>query len=589
MTLNLSLPREELAFKPKIVVMGVGGAGGNAVANMILAQLDGVDFIVANTDAQALQMIPCETRIQLGNAVTAGLGAGSEPDIGRRAAEESTDEIIKALEGTNMLFITAGMGGGTGTGAAPVIAKAARQAGILTVGVVTKPFIFEGKRRTALADAGIEMMEENCDTLLVIPNQNLFRVANDKTTFADAFKMADDVLFSGVRSISELMTKPGLVNLDFADVRTLMTMAGKAMLGSGEATGEQRAMEAADAAIENPLLDDIAINGAQGALINICGGTDMSLFEVDVAASRIRDVLSIDANVIFGASQSPELDGKIRVSLVATGIGVEADALHGDTFEETLKKSSAASSAAESGSSHANSQQNRRVREEFMDDDALGLTRNPFGYTKPKVDRLQAAPSQAASRDAAPYAAISQAPLAAAAAERASVPPADDVLDVQLNDGFRNDELPQSQPTASIEPISRNVYALEQPEQNPLRGVVMDGGDFGAYDDRQAPTSHPLARFGKPPANLAVAKPTTAEQAASHGGDLELSRFEQQSREMPSPQAYAPAASQTHKPAQPNQSLMDVFQPTNQREDDDLSQMDEELIDVPAFLRRQAN
>ncbi len=320
MSLSVSLPPEQASFRPRIVVLGVGGAGGNAVHNMIRSQLEGVEFMLANTDAQAMQLVPCDHRIQLGRQLTAGLGAGADPNVGHKAAEESAEDIAAALSGTHMVFITAGMGGGTGTGAAPVIANIARQMGILTVGVVTKPFDFEGQRRQRLAEEGIEQMAKHVDTLLVIPNQNLFRVANDQTTFADAFRMADEILYTGVRSISDLMTRPGLVNLDFADVRSLMTVAGKAMLGSGEASGESRAIEAAEAAIFNPLLDDVSINGANGALINVAGGSDMSLFEVATAATRIKDVLAPDANVVFGTSQSSELDGKIRVSLVATGI-----------------------------------------------------------------------------------------------------------------------------------------------------------------------------------------------------------------------------------------------------------------------------
>ncbi len=320
MSLSVSLPQDQASFRPRIVVLGVGGAGGNAVHNMIRSQLEGVEFMLANTDAQAMQLVPCDARIQLGRQLTAGLGAGADPNVGHKAAEESAEDIAAALSGSHMVFITAGMGGGTGTGAAPVIANIARHMGILTVGVVTKPFDFEGQRRQRLADEGIEQMAKHVDTLLVIPNQNLFRVANDQTTFADAFRMADEILYTGVRSISDLMTRPGLVNLDFADVRSLMTVAGKAMLGSGEASGESRAIEAAEAAIFNPLLDDVSINGANGALINVAGGSDMSLFEVAAAATRIKDVLAPDANVVFGTSQSSELDGKIRVSLVATGI-----------------------------------------------------------------------------------------------------------------------------------------------------------------------------------------------------------------------------------------------------------------------------
>jgi cell division protein FtsZ len=313
----------ELELKPKITVIGVGGAGGNAVNNMIRAKLEGVEFVVANTDAQALtqSLVTPERRIQLGLSVTQGLGAGSKPDVGRSAAEESNDQVIDHLKGSNMVFITGGMGGGTGTGAAPVIARAAREIGILTVGVVTKPFHFEGSHRTRTAEKGIEELQQYVDTLIIIPNQNLFRIANERTTFADAFKLADDVLYSGVRGVTDLMMMPGLINLDFADIRAVMGEMGKAMMGTGEAQGDRRALDAAEAAISNPLLDDVSMNGARGVLINITGGYDMTLYEVDEAANRIRDEVDPEANIIFGSTFDEKLNGTIRVSVVATGIG----------------------------------------------------------------------------------------------------------------------------------------------------------------------------------------------------------------------------------------------------------------------------
>jgi cell division protein FtsZ len=320
------LPGAPSELKPRITVIGVGGAGGNAVNNMISSRLEGVEFIVANTDSQALAQSRTERRIQLGTAVTQGLGAGSRPDIGRAAAEESMDELTGMLTGCNMVFITAGMGGGTGTGAAPVIARAARDMGILTVGVVTKPFHFEGAHRMRTAEAGIEELTQYVDTLIIIPNQNLFRVATERTTFADAFKMADDVLHSGVRGVTDLMVMPGLINLDFADIRTVMSEMGKAMMGTGEAEGDKRAVEASEAAISNPLLDDTSMKGAKGVLINITGGLDMTLFEVDEAANRIRDEVDPDANIIFGSTFDEKLNGKMRVSVVATGIESEAAA-----------------------------------------------------------------------------------------------------------------------------------------------------------------------------------------------------------------------------------------------------------------------
>jgi len=320
MTINLKVP-DLTELKPRITVFGVGGAGGNAVNNMIASGLRGIDFVVANTDAQALLSSSAERRIQMGAHVTEGLGAGSKPDIGAAAAEEAMADIKAHLAGCHMTFITAGMGGGTGTGAAPVIARASREEGILTVGVVTKPFQFEGHRRMRAAEAGIMELQKYVDTLLVIPNQNLFRVANEKTTFADAFAMADDVLRSGVSCITDLMVKEGLINLDFADVRTIMAGMGKAMMGTGESSGDRRAIEAAEAAISNPLLDDVSMKGASGLLVSITGGNDLTLYEVDEAASRIREEADPEANIIVGATFDDELDGSIRVSVVATGLG----------------------------------------------------------------------------------------------------------------------------------------------------------------------------------------------------------------------------------------------------------------------------
>jgi cell division protein FtsZ len=319
MTINLNVP-DIRELKPRITVFGVGGAGGNAVNNMITAGLQGVEFVVANTDAQALTMSKAERIVQMGTQVTQGLGAGSQPDVGAAAAQEVIDEIRDHLSGANMVFVTAGMGGGTGTGAAPVIARTAREMGILTVGVVTKPFHFEGMRRMRTAESGIAELHKVVDTLLIIPNQNLFRVANEKTTFADAFAMADQVLYSGVACITDLMVKEGLINLDFADVRAVMREMGKAMMGTGEASGEKRALTAAEAAIANPLIDDSSMKGARGLLISITGGRDLTLFEVDEAATRIREEVDQDANIIVGATFDETLDGVIRVSVVATGI-----------------------------------------------------------------------------------------------------------------------------------------------------------------------------------------------------------------------------------------------------------------------------
>ena len=333
MTINLKAP-ELRELKPHIMVAGIGGAGGNAVNNMIVSGLLGVEFIVANTDAQALTSSKAERIIQMGLQVTEGLGAGSQPEVGRAAAEEAIEEIRDHLSGAHMVFVTAGMGGGTGTGAAPVIARAARDMGILTVGVVTKPFQFEGARRMRIAEAGISELQKSVDTLIIIPNQNLFRIANEKTTFADAFAMADQVLYSGVACITDLMVKEGLINLDFADVRAIMREMGKAMMGTGEASGEKRAILAAEAAIANPLLDEVSMKGARGLLISITGGNDLTLYEVDEAAGRIRQEVDEDANIILGATFDESLDGIIRVSVVATGID-HADTAYEPTAAET--------------------------------------------------------------------------------------------------------------------------------------------------------------------------------------------------------------------------------------------------------------
>ncbi len=324
MTITFKMPHPEPDLKPRITVVGVGGAGGNAVNNMIINKLEGVEFVVTNTDAQALAQSRAERRIQLGRQITQGLGAGSRPDVGKAAAEEAIDEIIEQIQNSNMVFITAGMGGGTGTGAAPVVARAAREQGILTVGVVTKPFQFEGLNRQRIADEGIAELQHYVDTLIIIPNQNLFRIANEKTTFAQAFELADNVLYSGVRGVTDLMVMPGLINLDFADVRQVMSEMGKAMMGTGEAEGESRATAAAEAAISNPLLDDVSMEGAKGVLINITGGMDMTLFEVDEAANRIRSEVDPAANIIFGSTFDESLEGKVRISVIATGIDAEA-------------------------------------------------------------------------------------------------------------------------------------------------------------------------------------------------------------------------------------------------------------------------
>jgi cell division protein FtsZ len=397
MALNLT-PPDISELKPRITVFGVGGAGGNAVNNMISAGLQGVDFVVANTDAQALTMSKAQRIVQMGTQVTQGLGAGSQPDVGAAAAQEVIDEIRDHLSGANMVFVTAGMGGGTGTGAAPVIAKTARDMGILTVGVVTKPFHFEGQRRMRTAESGIAELHKVVDTLLIIPNQNLFRVANEKTTFADAFAMADQVLYSGVACITDLMVKEGLINLDFADVRAVMREMGKAMMGTGEASGEKRALTAAEAAIANPLIDDSSMKGARGLLISITGGKDLTLFEVDEAATRIREEVDQDANIIVGATFDETLDGIIRVSVVATGIEQAA-----------IAKAAAPAAAAAISAAAPPDSRLVDVTAKLRADNQRAVT-----ATAQKSDAPRPAPAAAAAR--APANSIERAALAAIAA-----------------------------------------------------------------------------------------------------------------------------------------------------------------------------
>ncbi len=397
MSINLKAP-ELRELKPHIMVAGVGGAGGNAVNNMIVSGLLGVEFIVANTDAQALTSSKAERIIQMGLQVTEGLGAGSQPEVGRAAAEEAIEEIRDHLSGAHMVFVTAGMGGGTGTGAAPVIARAARDMGILTVGVVTKPFQFEGARRMRVAEVGISELQKSVDTLIIIPNQNLFRIANEKTTFADAFAMADQVLYSGVACITDLMVKEGLINLDFADVRAIMREMGKAMMGTGEASGEKRAILAAEAAIANPLLDEVSMKGARGLLISITGGNDLTLYEVDEAAGRIRQEVDEDANIILGATFDESLDGIVRVSVVATGIdhaigNYEPTAAETRIAEVTnrLRAQTAARPIETAQPRHQNAPQETYAAAEYYDDNAKA-SGQPFGAPGNGVHIQEVAP-----------------------------------------------------------------------------------------------------------------------------------------------------------------------------------------------------
>jgi len=461
MALNLT-PPDISELKPRITVFGVGGAGGNAVNNMITAGLQGVDFVVANTDAQALTMSKAQRIVQMGTQVTQGLGAGSQPDVGAAAAQEVMDELRDHLTGANMVFVTAGMGGGTGTGAAPVIAKAARDMGILTVGVVTKPFHFEGQRRMRTAEAGIAELHKVVDTLLIIPNQNLFRVANEKTTFADAFAMADQVLYSGVACITDLMVKEGLINLDFADVRAVMREMGKAMMGTGEATGEKRALTAAEAAIANPLIDDSSMKGARGLLISITGGKDLTLFEVDEAATRIREEVDQDANIIVGATFDETLDGVIRVSVVATGI------------EQALISRNAAAPAASVASPVAPVTDNRlaEVTARLRADNQRAVA-----VTAHKTDAPRPAPAAAVVQPRAPNNSIERAALAAIAA--AVAPEAMDQAsygDVTVRPIAQKPSLFPDKEVARIEayePATPEAFIPQAPERAPVRAPRM--------------------------------------------------------------------------------------------------------------------
>ncbi len=445
MTISINVP-DIHELKPRITVFGVGGAGGNAVNNMITAGLQGVDFVVANTDAQALTMSKAQRIVQMGTAVTQGLGAGSQPNVGAAAAEEVIDELRDHLSGANMVFVTAGMGGGTGTGAAPVIAKTARDMGILTVGVVTKPFHFEGGRRMRTAEAGINELHKVVDTLLIIPNQNLFRVANEKTTFADAFAMADQVLYSGVACITDLMVKEGLINLDFADVRAVMREMGKAMMGTGEASGDKRALTAAEAAIANPLIDDSSMKGAKGLLISITGGKDLTLFEVDEAATRIREEVDQDANIIVGATFDEALDGLIRVSVVATGIE-----------QATIARNTQATSAPVANAAPQAQQAPAAPAESRLAD----LTARLRADNQRMAERAQkleaqipAAQAPVAAAPMPPRPNVERAALAAIAAAVADVPQAPAPM--------------QTYGDVTVRPIAQKPTLFPEPEQAPL-------------------------------------------------------------------------------------------------------------------------
>ncbi len=581
MTLNLSVPKLENNLAPKITVIGVGGAGGNAVNNMIQSNVEGVDFLIANTDAQALGLSLCERRIQMGRSITQGLGAGSRPDIGRAAAEEQLDDILAELDGANMVFITAGMGGGTGTGAAPVIARASREAGILTVGVVTKPFQFEGVHRMRMAEAGISEMTQYVDTLIVIPNQNLFRVANEKTTFADAFKMADDVLRSGVRGVTDLMVMPGLINLDFADIRSVMTEMGKAMMGTGEAEGDSRALSAAEAAISNPLLDEVSMKGARGVLINISGGMDLTLFEVDEAANRIRDEVDPDANIIFGAIFDQSLEGRMRVSVVATGIEAEmASAPQPAPQPLSLVSNRSVSQSGGSGLGRAGGATAAvstataydtayDAAPEILDQaqaagDPVVAVDEPEAQPEPEVaenphaNRLFAY-SQAASQGA-PESAERAGPSEAARRERGFIAPEPVQADAEAE---------------SVAPQAADPFAAAAVSNGSLPPGV-DRPSLG-FDRKKA--QRLFANFTENAARALSSAAQSSEPRETPRSEPSLTEDHRDARRGPSTPAQ-PAAQPT---AQTSLSGLDNPSAADSRRDE------EELLDIPAFLRRQAN
>jgi cell division protein FtsZ len=505
MTINLKAP-EATTLRPRITVLGVGGAGCNAINNMIASKLEGVELVAANTDAQALTQCKAERCIQLGPHVTEGLGAGAQPEIGRAAAEESIEEVMEHLVGSHMVFITAGMGGGTGTGAAPVIARATREQGILTVGVVTKPFAFEGERRMRLAEKGIADLQQFVHTLIVIPNQNLFRVANDRTTFAQAFSMADEVLHAGVRGVTDLIVTPGLINPDFADVRAVISEMGKSMMGTGEAEGEERAVKAADMAISNPLLDDVSMKGARAVLINITGGPDLMLFEVEAAANRIRAEVDPDANIIFGNSIIDTLEGRIRVSVIATGIDANEMNLPGE-----MKLAG-----------------NLRLPPEMRMPKNVEPLRP---HMKPRpVDMLKAAAATVAPKPAQPLHQAAPQPAAAANPVHRQVEALADGLGAETSVEamiLGSAEAPVVEPLAPVElpPAPASYRPLQQEPQRPAEPKRHGWGLFGRKPKEQAhiepaPRPQPVSRPA--PRAMAQAEPPQAAQqpSAPRGDDL---------------------------------------------------------------------
>jgi cell division protein FtsZ len=580
MALNFVQAEQRNELAPRITVFGVGGAGGNAVNNMIDQKLEGVDFVVANTDAQALQQNRAPGRIQIGVKITEGLGAGARPSVGSAAAEETIEEIIDHLAGAHMCFITAGMGGGTGTGAAPIIAQAARELGVLTVGVVTKPFQFEGAKRMRQAEEGIEALQKVVDTLIIIPNQNLFRLANERTTFTEAFAMADDVLYQGVKGVTDLMVRPGLINLDFADVRAVMDEMGKAMMGTGEASGEDRAIQAAEKAIANPLLDEISLNGARGVLINITGGHDLTLFELDDAANRIREKVDPEANIIVGSTLDPSMEGSIRVSVVATGIDVQSD-----QKAEAPRNVAAAAAPAPGFMDRAPSAPMRMAdpvapapQPEPQPQMARPEQPNLFGQ-----DRVAQAPAQPAAIDQAPRQPMAPSRFGGHAEQtpqqaRPAYAPQHQQAYVEQDESFDIDEVFESQtpvaeqsPAAGFTAPRRAAPGTPSPETLArLQRAVQKAPEVPAGYGR-APM--PAREAPVPPRGMRPQpqpQPAEADKGSRFGIGSFISRMAGQSHENPAHGRQA---------AQPVQSY---------EEQPERSQPDER-IEIPAFLRRQAN
>ncbi len=567
MTINLTIP-DIRELRPRITVFGVGGAGGNAVNNMISAGLQGVDFVVANTDAQALTMSKAERIIQMGTQVTEGLGAGSQPDVGRAAAEEVINEIRDHLSGAHMVFVTAGMGGGTGTGSAPVIAKTAQEMGILTVGVITKPFHFEGQRRMRIAEGGIVELQKCVDTLLIIPNQNLFRVANEKTTFADAFAMADQVLYSGVACITDLMVKEGLINLDFADVRAVMREMGKAMMGTGEAEGDKRALTAAEAAISNPLIDDASMKGAKGLLISITGGRDLTLYEVDEAATRIREEVDQDANIIVGATFDEGLDGIIRVSVVATGID----------HALAHRPSAAAAEARIAEVAQRLRAENERPAE--------------------RGERIEPARPVAAAPPPVSPASVNDSIELAKAAVAAAILPQGAGQEVTIRPLGPKPSLFIDPPPSGPEPAEPEAFIPPQPERMPSRGMRMP-----RIDELPVPAQNEIrARRGELTAEHPEKRRVSLLQRLAAVG---LGRRDEEEETPATPRSapsVPPAAAERlsgRPPSRPESRPDPVSEYAKRPAPQGLDQhgrqapvhnrADEDQLDIPAFLRRQAN